>query len=60
MVVSPNRVHVSFNTDNSTDPDGSGDVITRDNYNGDWQTPQTVVEVTPSVSEQSVDERLLV
>lgn len=60
VVVSPNRVHVSFNTDNSTDPDGSGDAITRDKYNGDWQTPQTVVKVTPSVSEQSVDERLLV
>jgi len=56
VTVSPNRVHVSFNTDATTSFYEKGDVKTRDKYNGNWQTPQTVV----SGSEQSVDERLLV
>lgn len=56
VVVSPNRVHVSFNTDATTTNYGTGYVKTRDKYNGNWQTPQTVV----SGSEYSVDERLLV
>jgi hypothetical protein len=56
VTVSPNRVHVSFNTDATTSTNGNGDVKTRDKLNGDWQTPQIVV----SVSEQSKDERLLV
>jgi len=59
VVVSPNRVHVSFNTDPTTNYYGLGDVITRDKYNGYWQDPQTVVSASGS-SEQSVDERLLV
>ena len=56
VTVSPNRVHVSFNTDATTNDYGIGDVKTRDKFNGNWQTPQPVV----SGSEQSVDERLLV
>ncbi|MEO8231335.1 MAG: T9SS type A sorting domain-containing protein [Ignavibacteriota bacterium] len=56
VTVSPNRVHVSFNTDATTSIVGSGEVKSRDKFNGIWQTPQTVV----SSSELSVDERLLV
>jgi hypothetical protein len=56
ITVSPNRVHVSFNTDPTTSMVEPGDVKTRDKFNGNWQTPQPVV----SVSEQSKDERLLV
>ena len=59
VVVSPNRVHVSFNTDPTTYNYGLGDVKTRDKYNGNWQDPQTVVSTSGS-SEQSLDERLLV
>jgi hypothetical protein len=57
VVVSPNRVHVSFNTDATTNLSGVGDVKTRDKLNGNWQDPQTVVSGS---SEQSIDERLLV
>jgi hypothetical protein len=56
VTVSPNRVHISFNTDPTIYTYTSGDAKTRDKYNGNWQTPQTVV----SGSEQSIDERLLV
>lgn len=59
VAVSPGRVHVSFNTDATTNDYGPGDVKTRDKYNGNWQTPQTVVSASGS-SEQSIDERLLV
>ena len=59
VVVTPNRVHVSFNTDPTTSPSGLGDVKTRDKYYSSWQTPQTVVSASGS-SEQSRDERLLV
>ena len=58
MVVSPNRVHVSFNTDATTTFTNPGDVITRDKLNGVWQTPQPVV--TGPTEQQSLDERLLV
>ncbi|NWG28708.1 MAG: hypothetical protein HXY48_09280 [Ignavibacteriaceae bacterium] len=58
VAVSPNRVHVSFNTDPTTNNYGLGDVKTRDKYNGNWETPQLVV---PAPNEQkSLDERLLV
>jgi hypothetical protein len=59
VVVSPGRVHVSFNTDKTIFNYGLGDVITRDKYNGNWQDPQTVVSES-APSEQSLDERLLV
>jgi hypothetical protein len=59
VTVSPNRVHVSFNTDPTTSFSEKGDVKTRDKYNGNWQDPQTVVSTSGS-SEQSIDERLLV
>jgi len=57
VAVSPNRVHVSFNTDLTTNNYGLGDVKTRDKYNGNWQDPQTVVTGS---SDQSRDERILV
>ncbi len=58
VTVSPNRVHVSFNTDATTNNTGVGDVKTRDRYNGSWEDPQTVV--SSNLDEQSIDERLLV
>jgi hypothetical protein len=59
VVVSPNRVHVSFNTDATNTNYGTGNVKTRDKYLGSWQTPQPVVPVS-GPDEQSVDERLMV
>lgn len=56
VTVSPNRVHVSFNTDASNSINGPGDAKTRDKFNGVWENPQIVV----SGAEQSVDERILV
>ncbi len=58
VAVSPNRVHVSFNTDATTTLTGSGDVKTRDKFNGNWETPQSVI--TYPSEQQSLDERLLV
>lgn len=39
--VSPSRVHVSYNSGNSSSPSGNmGNAKTRDKYNTTWQTPQ--------------------
>ena len=59
VVVSPNCVHVSFNTDATTTNYGTGNVKTRDKYYGSWQDPQPVVPVS-GTDEHSVDERLMV
>lgn len=56
ITFSPNRVHVSFNTDASSTIYGYGDAITRDKVNGIWQDPQIVVSGTA----QSIEERLIV
>lgn len=43
VTTSTDRVHVSYNTDNETEPTvGQGEVKSRDKYNSDWQTPQLV------------------
>lgn len=55
VTVSPNRVHVSFNTDNTNSTLGRGEVKTRDKYYSSWQPPQTVVS-----NSESIDDRLLV
>ena len=43
VTVSPNRVHVSYNTGNQSDPEvNQGTAKSRDKYNNDWQDPQVV------------------
>ncbi len=56
VTFSSDRVHVSFNTDNSNQPWVPGIAIARERYNGVWQTPEFVF----SGSEESIDEKLIV
>jgi len=45
VTVSDNRVHVSFNTGHSDDPETNiGEAKSRDKYLNDWQTPQMVYD----------------
>ena len=56
VVVSDNRIHVGYNTDNETDPWASlGTAKTRDKIEGSgWQTPQTVATGSESSSREKV------
>lgn len=54
VTVSPNRVHVSFNTSYFEEPYAYGFARTRDRLNGVWQTPQ------PVSNDETVKEKLLV
>jgi len=54
VAYSENRVHVSYNTNEFSEPE-PGMVITRDKYNGVWQTPQYAL----STNDLSLDEKLI-
>ncbi len=51
VAVSNNRVHVSYNTGNNSDPNNnSGIAKTRDKNGNNWETPQTVLDAQNETS----------